>query len=77
MFTPPAIVRELARCRHSDFVARADRYRLSHLVNQPSTLSGWPHLRASRLRGLLRSRAPGAVTGDRVPDQSHARAATW
>jgi hypothetical protein len=59
VFTPPAIASEVARHRHRDFVARADRYRLSRRVNHPSTLS--PHFRASLLRWLLRSRARGSV----------------
>ena len=62
MFTPAAIASEVARHRHRDFVARADRYRLSRRVNHPSTLSGWPHFRASLLRWLLRSRARGSIT---------------
>jgi hypothetical protein len=62
VFTPPEIASEVARQRHRDLVARADRYRLSRRVNHPSTLSGWPHFRASLLRWLLRSRARGSVT---------------
>jgi hypothetical protein len=62
VFTSPEIASEVARQRHRDLVARADRYRLSRRVNQPSTLSGWPHLRPSILRWLLRSRARGSVT---------------
>ena len=50
MFNPPAIAREIARQRHRDFVARADRYRLSRRVSHPSTLSGWPRLRSALLR---------------------------
>jgi hypothetical protein len=62
VFNPPAIASEVARHRHRDFVARADRYRLSRRVNHPSTLSGWPHFRASLLRWLLCSGARGSVT---------------
>jgi hypothetical protein len=57
VFTPAAIASEVARYRHRDFVARADRYRLSRRVNHPSTVSVWPHFRASLLRWLLCSRA--------------------
>ena len=62
MFISPEIASEVARQRHRDLVARADSYRLSRRVNHPSTLSGWPHLRASLLRWLLRSRARGSIT---------------
>jgi hypothetical protein len=62
VFTPPAIASEVARQRHRDLVARADRYRLSRRVNHPSTLSKWPHFRASLLRWLLYSRARGSVS---------------
>src|SRR5438270_10859425 len=46
VFTSPTIASEVARHRHRDFVARADRYRLSHCVHHPSTLSVWRHFRA-------------------------------
>jgi hypothetical protein len=62
VFIAPAIASEVARHRHRDLVARADRHRLSRRVNDPSALSGWPHLRASLLRWLLRPRARGSVT---------------
>jgi hypothetical protein len=61
VFFPPEIASEVARHRHRDLVARADRYRLSRRVNLPSTLSGWPPLRASLQRWLLRSRARGSI----------------
>ena len=61
MFISPEIASEVARQRHRDLVARADRYRLSRRVNHPSTLSGWPHFRTSLLRWLLRSRARGSI----------------
>jgi hypothetical protein len=57
VFTPPAIASEVARHRHRDRVARADRYRLGRRANHPSTLSAWPHFRASLLRWVLCSRA--------------------
>ena len=73
MFTPPAIASEVARHRHHDFVARADRYRLSRRVNHPSTLSVWPQFRASLLRRLLSSRAEfGAALPGRM-QQSRSR----
>ena len=61
MFTPAAIASEVARHRHHDFVARADRYRLSRRVNHPSHLSVWRHLRAS----LLRWRSPSGPSSER------------
>jgi hypothetical protein len=61
VFTPPAIASEVARHRHREFVARADRFRLSR-VNHPSTLSRWPRLRASLLRWLLCLRSRGSTT---------------
>jgi DNA-binding IclR family transcriptional regulator len=57
VFTPPAIASEVARYRHRDFVARADRYRLRRRVNHSSTLSVWRHFRMSLLRWLHCSRA--------------------
>ena len=62
MFTPPAIASEIARDRHREDIARADRYRLSRSVNHPSTQSGWPHFRASLLRWRLHSGARGSVS---------------
>jgi hypothetical protein len=60
VFTPPAIASEVARHRHRDFIARADRYRLSR-VNHPSTLSRWPRFRTSLMRWLLSSRSRGST----------------
>ncbi len=50
MFIHPAIASEIARDRHHDFVARADRYRLSRRVNHPTILSALSHFRASSIR---------------------------
>jgi hypothetical protein len=62
VFIPTAMAIEIARYRNRDFVARADRYRLSQRVSQSATLSGSPRLRALILRWLLCSRARGSVT---------------
>ena len=81
MLIPTAIATEVARYRHLDFVARADRYRLSRCVNHASTASGWPGFRRVLLRWLhlghmsLDASEDGAIVGDRVPHGSHARAA--
>lgn len=86
MFTPPVIASEIARDRHREDIARAERYRLRHSVNHPSTQSRWRHLRASLLRWLLRSGArdssspmsdcqEDAIAGDPVSHCSHLRAA--
>lgn len=66
MFTHPTIASELARQRHRDFVARADRHRLSRL-GHPSVLPAWTELRASLLRWMLgsRARAPAGPMSDR------------
>ena len=69
MFTHPAMAIELARQRHRDLVACADRYRLSRQVNHPSTLSERLRSRASLLHRHPIWRARGSVSpsGRRVP----------
>ncbi len=61
MFTHPAMAIELARQRHRDLVACADRYRLSRRVNHPSTLSERLRFRASLFHRHLIRRVRGSV----------------
>ena len=56
-----AIASELARLRHAEFVARAERYRLKRSAGHPSQSLRWPHLRASLRHLVHRSHARAAA----------------
>jgi len=57
VFIPPAIASEIARERHRDFIARADRYRLIRRVTHPSPDAS----------------EQDAIAGDRLPHRWHPR----